>query len=93
MARRVTVQYYDGAALQRSAVFEAFDGRLPVAGAGGLLLAFGAEELMWEDSCFISAALDGLSRRRLAEGIEAVKVFRQRAPAPGPTRHAPETGS
>ena len=84
MARRVTVHLYDGAAHLRSAAFEVFDGHLPVAGAGGLLHTFGAAELQWEDSCMVSAALDGLSRRRLAAGITAVRVLRPRSQQPGP---------
>ena len=77
MPRRVTVDLYDGAAHLQSAAFEVFDGRLPVAGGGGLLHTFGVEELLWEDSCVVAAeaGLDGLSRRRMAAGITTVRVL------------------
>lgn len=51
MGRLVTVEFYSRAVQQRSAVFEAFDGCLPVAGRGGMLHAFGVADLVWEDSC------------------------------------------
>ena len=90
MARRVNGQCCDSesGALQLSEVFELFDGRLPVTGAGGLLHIFGAESLRWEDSCLVSAGLDGLSRRKLPDGATSVRLLLQRVKPPGPEPHS-----
>ena len=91
MAQRVTVQCCDSESgvLQLSEVFELFDGRLPVMGAGGLQEVFGTDSsLRWEDSCLVSVGLDGLSRRKLPDGATSVRLLLQRVKPPGPEPHS-----
>lgn len=71
------MECYDGSVLHQSAVFELFDARLPVAGTGGLLTVFGGETFLWEDSCMVSADLEGLSRRQVPQGVNVIRIFRQ----------------
>lgn len=83
MSRRVTVECSSGAGVPQTAIFELFEGRLPVVGIGGLLLGFRAEALLWEDSSLISADGEGLSQRRVAEGVRTVRVLRACVQLPG----------
>ena len=83
MARQVTVECHGSGVKKRSYLFEVFDGRLPVTGHGGLLEAFGAKTLLWQDSCAVSVTSEGLSRRLIPEGTDKVRVYRHRDQCPG----------